>query len=692
MKIKHIIAALAMTLPGFMAAVPADPRPRPVTNPDGSTVMVRMHGDEFFHFMTDLDCTRILEKNSRGFVVDAVRGGARLSFSKDNVEMLRAEAELAAPLYMSNDVSAKKRMGGLNTEGRSTYPTVGKGNRSLVVLVEFQDVPFTVENPKEYFTRQLNERGFSDYQASGSAIDYYLASSNGLYEPQFDVYGPVKVSNNASFYAGMGDVSMKSLIEESLTQLHDSGEVDFSNYDLDEDGIVDTVFFYYAGYGQADSDTETIWPHQFDYRWCGSTGSNRLVLDSKRVGPYACANELNGFNPVTGKNPWRDGSEPWVGGIGTFVHEYGHVLGLPDLYDVEYSEGIQVVTPGKWDVMDAGSYNFNGCIPPLMSAYEQWVCRWLEFTDAEDGTHYDLAALGSTDTPSAVRVRIPKNADKTSFESEYFVIESRDNSSNWDRCFPESGLLVWRINYNKNTWTNNTVNSRYGSNVEIIYGINKENPTFAKGNIYKGSAKQLTPSKSYFYWKTPYITDICFNAEDKTGSFDYNMISETPTGAPLLHDRPYVALGTAKDFTLTWDPVEGADSYLLTIKRSSTGKAMGIYDEFNVGDVTSFKVVSVPISYWNNEIDIYVRAVKKIPCSDTSNVVKVVLKDIPRGETAVEGIESDIEAISGGVGCIVAPEGAEVFDLSGKRLPKDALAPGIYIVKFANKTKKVIVR
>lgn len=692
MKIKHILAALAITIPGFMAAVPADPRPRPVTNPDGTTVMVRMHGDEFFHFMTDLDCTRILEKNSRGFVVDAVRYGEKLSFSKDNVEMLRAEAELNAPQYMSNDVSAKKRMGGLNMEGRSTYPTVGKGNRSLVVLVEFQDMPFTVENPKEYFTRQLNERGFSDYQASGSAIDYYLASSNGLYEPQFDVYGPVKVSHDASYYAGMGDISMKSFIEESLTQLHDSGEVDFSNYDLDEDGIVDTVFFYYAGYGQADSETETIWPHQFDYRWCGSSGSNRLILDTKRVGPYACANELNGFNPVTGKNPWKDGSDPWVGGIGTFVHEYGHVLGLPDLYDVEYTQGVEVVTPGKWDVMDSGSYNSNGCIPPLMSAYEQWVCRWLEFTDAQDGTHYDLAALGSTDTPSAVRVRIPKNADGTAFESEYFVIESRDNKSNWDRCFPASGLLVWRINYNKNTWANNTVNSRLGSNVEIIYSKNKQFPVFTGGVIYDGSDVGLIPSKDYALWKSPVITGIKYDDMAQKGSFDYNMVSPSDV-ATVLHDVPEVASDGSRAFKLHWDAVEGIDNYLVTVRIKSSGRIVADFDAKNVGKDTSVWVTGLSSTYWKLQLEAFVQCVVDgLVSTSRSNLVTFKPSELNVVENAVDVITGEPVLISGGIGCIMAPEGAEVFDLSGKSLSKESLAPGIYIVKYANKTKKVIVR
>lgn len=693
MKIKHILPALAVALPGLIQAVPADPRPRPVTNPDGTTVMVRMHGDEFFHFMTDLDCTKILEKDSRGFVVDAIRDGEKLSFSKDNVEMLRAETEIAYEHILSNDVSTKKRMGGLNTEGRSTYPTIGQGNRSLVVLVEFQDVSFTVENPKEYYTRQLNERGFSDYQAVGSAIDYYIASSNGLYVPQFDVYGPVKVSKEASQFAGMGDDNMKLFIEESLTQLHESGEVDFSNYDLDDDGIVDTVFFYYAGYGKADSETETIWPHQYDYRWCGSNaGANRLTFDEKKVGPYACANELDGYNPVTHRNPWKDGSEPWIGGIGTFVHEYGHVLGLPDLYDVEYSEDVKVVTPGKWDVMDAGSYNFNGCIPPLMSAYEQWVCHWIEFTDAADANHYDVNALGVSDNPSAVRIRIPKNSAQTTFEPEYFVIEARDNSSTWDKCFPESGLLVWRINYNKNTWLSNSVNSRKGSNVEIVYAKNQAFPIFTSGAIYSGSDVELIPSKNYSLWKSPIITDIAFDNENKRGSFDYNMVKPSDVFT-VLHDVPEAAPDGSKAFRLTWDAVDDADSYLLTVRIKSSGRIIADFDAKNVGKETSVWVSGLSSTYWKLELEAFVQCVVNgMPSSSYSNIVTFKPSDLPLQGSSVESVQIVSDSISGGIGCVNAPDGAEVFDMSGKRLSKEALAPGIYIVKFANKTKKVIVR
>ncbi len=701
MKIKHIIATLALSIPGLVAAVPADPRPRTIVNPDGSKVTVRVHGNEFFHFMTDPECTRILERDSRGFVSDAFRNGKKLAFSDADISLLRNEAVARFPVFETNSEgssvstagSSMMKMATLDSQGRSNYPTIGKGNRSLVVLVEFQDVDFTVENPKEYFTRQLNEPGFSDYGGDGSALDYYIDASNGLYTPQFDVYGPVKVSKDASYFKDMGSPNMSLLIKESLTALHDAGEIDFTNYDLDEDGVVDTVFFYYAGYGSADSDTETIWPHQYDYRYLNSGfGGSQLRFDGKKVGPYACANELKGWNPRTGKLPWQDGSEPWVDGIGTFVHEYGHVLGLPDLYDVNYTPGVDVLTPGEWSVMAAGCYNFDGCRPPLYSAYEQWLCRWLEYTEAEDLTHYDLKALGNTDSPTAVRISIPKSESGDARESEYFLIEARD-ASKWDACFPESGLLIWRVNYNKNLWVNNGVNSAKSSNLIIHYPDNSQHPAFTEGVIYPGGDTELIPSRQYPYWKSPIITDIAYDVESKTGSFGFNMITEAPSGAPLLHDNPFADPSGARNFTLVWDPVEGANAYQITIKRVSNGKVLGVYDELNIGNVTSLKVVSVPISYWSNEIEAYVRAVKGIPCSDISNVVRFVPKSLPVGEdNAVDGIESDGVEISGGIGCIHAPEGAQVFDMSGKRLAPDALAPGIYLVLYNSRTVKVFVK
>lgn len=691
MKIKYFLAAVALALPAMLHAVPADPRVRTMTNPDGTEVRFRMLGDEHFHFMTDVDRTMILERDARGFLTEAKRDGKLLLFNEDTVEMLREEQESKMPAYQGNAVAGPMKMAALDSEGRSTYPTIGDGNRSLVVLVEFQDVQFLMDDPKDYFSRQLNEPGFSDYGGKGSALDYYTAISNGHYKPQFDVVGPVQIPYNASYFKdATSNTTMATLIRTALTTLHNAGEVDFSNYDLDENGTVDTVFFYYAGYGSADSVTETIWPHQSNYQaYVQYYGQPQLRFDGKYIGPYACANELKGYNPQTNKSPWNDGSTPWVDGIGTFVHEYGHVLGLPDLYEKNYAGTTQ--TPGDWDVMDGGCYNGHGCVPPLYSAYEQWVCKWLEYEDAEDGMQYDLASLGTTDSARAIRVRIPSNSTGTSYHPEYFVIESRDNSG-WDSCFNESGLMVWRINYKKSTWTSNEVNFNGVSNVEIVYANGEKNPLYKKGSIYPGGSNELIPSKSYMYWVSPYITKISYDAETSATSFEYNVITEAPTDAPLLHDIPSVDLGTARNITFEWDPVEDADSYTLTVQKVSNDKYYGVYNEFNVGNVTRHKLVSVDLPYWNFELRAYVRAIKRIPSSETSNVIYFVPKDIPRGDSSVEGIDDSEGDVYGSFGCVVAPENAEIFDISGRKVENAGLPAGIYIVRVFGKSVKVIVR
>lgn len=693
MKRKLFLALISLSVPALLSAVPANPRVRTLTNPDGTEVQVRVHGDEFFHFMTDADCTKIIERDSKGFISDAIRDGKPLKFSKQEIMLLRDEAMAATPFFTATDRSSMQKMASLNSEGRTTYPTIGEGNRSLVVLVEFHDVAFTIENPKNYYTRQLNEPGFSDYGAYGSALDYYRDASHGLYLPKFDVVGPVKISKNASYFKNNSSGNMAVLIREALTSLHDSGEVDFSNYDLDENGIVDTVFFYYAGYGQADSDTETIWPHQYDFQmFVNYSGESMLAFDGKKIGPYACANELSGYNPVTNKSPWKDGSEPWMDGIGTFVHEYGHVLGLPDLYDVEQAQDVWVTTPGEWDVMDTGSYNFNGCRPPLFSAYEQWLCNWLEYTDAADGSHYDLTALGHAETPGAVRIRIPASSDGTEFQPEYFVVEARDNSS-WDSCFPNPGLMVWRIKYNKNNWINNTVNSRNGSNVEIVYAKNSSKPLFNGGAIYPGGDKELTPSKEYPFWESPVISGIKYDAESKTGSFDFNA-EVSGDACTFLHETPYAAADGSKSFELSWDAVPGVDSYRVTVLTANTKRVVDNFDNKDVGNVTSVVVSGLSNAYWKLEMEAYVTCVVNgIPSTSTSNVIRFKPSELPlAGEGAVDAIEGQECSIYGGQGCIHAPENAIVYDLNGMKLNKDKLSPGIYLVKYGPKTVKVMVR
>ena len=226
--------------------------------------------------------------------------------------------------------------------------------RFLVLLIEFSDLSFTLENPQEAFSNQLNQEGYSAHGATGSVRDFYIDNSSGQFMPIYDVYGPVKVSKAYSYYgkndAQGSDTNPDEALYEACCIL--DPDLDFSIYDNDHDGFVDFVYVIYAGRGEADGGGgNTIWPHT---SWIYSSYGKTVYLDGKRLDTYACSPELqSGSGYLT-----RDG-------IGSFCHEFSHVLGLSDHYATNYSS---VKQTGAWDLMCSGSYNNNSNTPAVTAA------------------------------------------------------------------------------------------------------------------------------------------------------------------------------------------------------------------------------------------------------------------------------------------------------------------------------------
>ena len=151
-----------------------------------------------------------------------------------------------------------------------------------------------------------------------------------------------------------------------------------------------------------------------------SGGRLYLKCDGKLIDRYACSGELS--------RVWRGGSvKDVITGIGTFVHEFSHVMGLMDHYTTDYNE---CFTPGAWDVMDQGSYNNDQRTPPLHTAYERFVLGWLNPTVLEDAANITLK---------------PATAGK--------------NQTGWDKYIPGHGMLIWHIFYNSSVWWQNGVNN-----------------------------------------------------------------------------------------------------------------------------------------------------------------------------------------------------------------------------------------
>jgi len=191
--------------------------------------------------------------------------------------------------------------------------------RFLVLLVQFNDLYFSVSNSNLAFTRMLNQEGYSENGGTGSVRDYYYENSSGAFAPEFDVIGPITLSKSVRYYGAnkedggeMYERSQEMVIEAAQLARQQYG-VNFSQYDNDGDGIVDNVFVFFAGHNEAEGGPDyTIWPHAWNVYY------ENVVYDGVRLSSYACASELRGHQGTT------------MAGIGTYCHEFGHVLGMPD--------------------------------------------------------------------------------------------------------------------------------------------------------------------------------------------------------------------------------------------------------------------------------------------------------------------------------------------------------------------------
>ena len=397
---------------GVASAIPAYRGWITFTQPDGTTLKLRQNGDEFCHWLTNMD-GEVVEKGEDGFYHVV---------SESTVQARRA--------------AARMRRTAANAARRSSpaKADIATGQKHfLVILVQFTDVQFNFSSDaaaQQAFDNLLNQQGYSTNGGHGSARDFYYDNSHGYFEPIFDVYGPVTLNNTQAYYGGNdsnGDDLRPHIAVQQGCQALD-GQVDFSQYDNDNDGEVDLVFMYYAGNGEADSDVEdSIWPHQWEL---GPTGAkiaaSSRTWDGKAVNKYACTNEIVGYGTLKGK----------MCGIGTACHEFGHAMGLPDFYDTDYTTNGEAGGLYDYSTMCGGSYNDSGRRPPYFNTEERIMLGWpnVEIREIVKSGTYTLTSVDNN-----IAYKSPTDKD-----GEYFLYECRSNEG-WDQDLPEHGLIVYHV-------------------------------------------------------------------------------------------------------------------------------------------------------------------------------------------------------------------------------------------------------
>ncbi|MDP8238415.1 MAG: M6 family metalloprotease domain-containing protein [Candidatus Hatepunaea meridiana] len=294
--------------------------------------------------------------------------------------------------------------------------------RCLIILVDFEDYPWDNQEDENfpnddeiYTTDHYNEMLFSvdEYQHpgaesefTGSMRDYYLEVSGGVFETIGMATCWYRAPEPLSYYCnydgeegtdddhGLGAYphNVQKLVEDVLELADD--DVDFSEYDNDENGVIDGLFIVHAGPG---AETQGRNPN---YIWSHKWQIARQERDDVAISTYSM--------------------EPQDGAIGVFSHEYGHVLGLPDLYDTDYtSQGI-----GDWGIMSGGSWGHRpgdppGTCPVHMCAWSKLQLDWADLHNITETTE-------DTEIPpvvgSNIIYRVWTNGDDS---DEYFLVENR---------------------------------------------------------------------------------------------------------------------------------------------------------------------------------------------------------------------------------------------------------------------------
>lgn len=299
----------------------------------------------------------------------------------------------------------------------------------LVLMVDFSDKPGQVQ--RSYF-EDLIFGSKPSIAPLGSFVDYYSEISYG----QIFITGQVndgittwyRMPQTYSYYVnnqyGFGTYpqNVQKLVEDAIDAAKASG-IDFGPLDNDNDGYVDSLFIVHAGQGAEFTDcTCDIWSHYmpFDSALSIDTGSFNTLGNKVYVRDYTIEPEY-----FTTPNDMT---------IGVFAHEFGHVLGLPDLYDRDRnSNGL-----GNWSLMAGGSWNgpvnSEGSSPAHPDAWSKVKLGWV------------APSMSSCPSISIPRVEEEPVIYKfvTNNPQEYFLVENRQ-SFGFDQYLPGYGLAIYHI-------------------------------------------------------------------------------------------------------------------------------------------------------------------------------------------------------------------------------------------------------
>ena len=494
---------MALTLGTGLSAIASGPYPWPInyTQPDGSQMEVRMQGNEYDHYYLTAD-GQTLQADAEGWLRPAQR----------------------------------KAPGPRKGNGSHTNYVVRSGSpRVCVILVQFSDVQFHVSDPQSYYYNFLNQEGFSENGSVGSVKDYFKEQSNGKYTPIFDVYGPVTLGTRSTYAATSNAYKM---VWEGAAGV-DTSSIDFSQYDQDGDGSIDHVCIIYAGRGANYGESNAPWPHNST---CPTSLLSYKKVDGKYLNHYHIAPE-DGYYAGTAI------------GIGNFVHEFGHALGLPDLYD---TNSANAYTPNLWDVMDTGYF---GSYPVGYSIHEKMAMDWMTIN-----TNITYLTEAANVTLAPVQTHNMGYCIETGRSGDYYLLEYRTKTG-FDQALPNNGMLIWHIdNSVPSTLQNSPNNTQNHLCVDLVRADNSTDTD--AGDCWPGSAGKTAFTST----SSPAMTRWSDATSATRVAIDKPITDIAITGTTLATNRVTFKFMGGSDSNIV-SPDNAATTYKVAVNDASKGSA-----------------------------------------------------------------------------------------------------------------------
>ena len=441
--------------------------PQTVRQSDGTHLTIYSYGDASLHWYTTSDGVLLVHDDLSYFIAEVDESGElhatsilahspALRNEQEKDAIARQNKDLFYDCLQNSTSSAKKALPKkekLSTN--STYFPHEGSPKAIVILAEFTDSLFKNDYETTYklFDSFLNADGAPTNDVDktvernyGSVKQYFKDISFGQFTPQFDVYGPVKLNHEMKYYGEGESDHMDRFIPDVCKAADDL--IDFSQYDANGDGYVDLVYVIYAGYGESYTGvtSNAIWPK--------SDTGNYGTYDGKTVSRYGVHCELGGSPEHTAH--W---GEKRINGIGLFVHEFSHCMGLPDIYPTVTSARINNQAMEDWDVMDGGEYLGGniGFYPAEYTPWEREVLGWLTIDTLKEAQRVSLETVQNG--KKAYRIM----NDNDSKGREYFLLFNVQNEG-WNTYARGHGMLVMHLNYSSayvgvHDHPNNTPNS-----------------------------------------------------------------------------------------------------------------------------------------------------------------------------------------------------------------------------------------